>query len=333
MTIKCIDMIEFRTPVAPLKGHETLISHDRAVVMLGSCFSDNVGHALQRDMLDCDVNPFGTLYNPASIAGGLLDLLYGRSYTLQDLFQHEGVWHSFAHHSAFSGTDPEEVLGRINRRLRECAESLSRASVLVVTFGTAWIFREKASNKVVANCHKLHPDTFTREMLTVTSIAGLWKKMLREVAARYPDLKVIFTVSPIRHLADGAHGNQLSKSTLLLAVDKLCAEFPNIALYFPAYEIMMDDLRDYRFYAADMVHPSDVAVKYIYDVFKHSFMDEATMSRAKELAKVTAKLSHRPLTQDADTLSRIKAENDRMVQELLAKYPFLQRALARLGDF
>ncbi len=326
-------MIDFRTPVAPLKGYESLISHERPVVMLGSCFSDNIGGSLRQELFDCDVNPFGTLYNPASIAGGLLDLLYGRSYTVDDLFQHEGVWHSFAHHSAFSGTDPEEVLTRINDRLQECTEALRSASVLIVTFGTAWIFREKASNKVVANCHKLHPDTFTREMLSVTSVVGLWKKMLREVTARYPGMKVMFTVSPIRHLADGAHGNQLSKSTLLLAVDKLCAEFPETALYFPSYEIMMDDLRDYRFYAADMTHPSEMAIKYIYDIFKRSFMDDKTVALTKEFAKVTAKLSHRPMTRDVAVLGRVKAENDKMVKDVIQKYPFAEKTLMHMYNF
>lgn len=326
-------MIEFRTPVSPVKGFKSLISHHRPIVMLGSCFSDNVGNALRRELFDCDVNPFGTLYNPASIAGGLLDLLYGRRYCMSDLFEHEGVWHSFSHHSAFSGTDPEKVLSRINSRLDECTASLRTASVLVVTFGTAWIFREKAGNKVVANCHKLHPDSFTREMLSVTAIVGLWKKMLREVTARYPHLKVMFTVSPIRHLADGAHGNQLSKSTLLLAVDKICSEFPDTALYFPAYEILMDDLRDYRFYAQDMVHPSEVAVKYVYDIFKQSFMDSSTIALAKELGKVTARLSHRPLTQDSDALKRVREENDMLVRDVVDKYPFVEKTLCGFYDY
>ncbi|WP_295728258.1 GSCFA domain-containing protein [uncultured Muribaculum sp.] len=286
---------EFRTIVQPLKDCQGLVTHEKPVMLLGSCFTDNIGACLLRGGFRASVNPCGTLYNPASIASSLLDILYERPYTRDDLFQHEGLWHSWNHHSRFSGTDPDAVVEHINQAQAEASSILAQASTLFVTFGTSWIFRLTEEGRVVANCHKKPASLFQREMLNVQKVYGLWKKMLRELQARYPELKTVFTVSPIRHLADGAHGNQVSKSTLLLAIDQLTAEFKDTSLYFPAYEIMMDDLRDYRFYAADMLHPSPVAVGYIYDIFCQSFMTSDTVMKALRSERQARREAHRPL--------------------------------------
>lgn len=313
--------MEFRTPVAPLKELEGIISHDRPVVMVGSCFTDNIGARLRDELYDCVVNPWGTLYNPASMAAAMLDLIYGRDYTLDELWERDGLWHSYSHHSRFSGTDPDKVLAGMNASLADARRAIDRASALVVTFGTAWIFRLKEGNRVVANCHKQPASTFNREMLNVTQTAGLWKKIVREINARFPDLKIIFTVSPIRHLADGAHSNALSKATLLLAVDHIVRDNPSTALYFPSYEIMLDDLRDYRFYAPDMVHPSEVAVDYIYDIFKRSFTTAADRQLAAECASLMKRLRHRPLA--GPLPEAFIAETDRLRDNLLTRHPAL----------
>lgn len=320
--------MDFRTTVKPLEGLSGTVSHDRPIVMMGSCFTDNIGARMQGELYDCVVNPCGTLYNPASIASSILDLLYDRDFTADELFQHEGVWRSYSHHSRFSGVDRDEVLRMMNESAAEARNALQRASALIITFGTAWIFRLKEGNRVVANCHKQPASLFNREMLNSTQILGLWKKILREITARYPDLKVIFTVSPIRHLSDGAHGNQVSKSTLLLAVDRLVAENAATALYFPSYEIMLDDLRDYRFYAADMMHPSDVAVDYIYDIFRRSFVSEADMRLGAECARLVKRLRHRSLSGVAD--NEFERATAAMRADLLSRCPALQPALDRL---
>lgn len=313
--------MDFRTIIPPLKGHQGLVGYSHSTVMLGSCFTDNVGMRLQNAMFDCNSNPCGTLYNPASIASTLLDILYERPYNEDDLIEYNELWHSFSHHSKFSGNDKAEVVRRINEATNGAIKSLSNASVLIITFGTAWIYRLKEGNGVVANCHKMPASTFNREMLSPTQIYGLWKKMLRELSARYPELKVIFTVSPIRHLSDGAHANQLSKATLLEAVDRLVDEFPNQAIYFPAYEIMMDDLRDYRFYAADMVHPSEVAVDYIYDNFCRSFMTDDTIATSKLCEGLTRRLNHR-------NLHGTTPDRESIIASYLEKYPALASIVA-----
>lgn len=320
--------MEFRTVVRPLEGMTGIVSHSKPVVMMGSCFTDNIGARLQGELYDCVINPCGTLYNPASIAGAMLDLLYDRDFTADELFEHEGVWRSYSHHSRFSGVDRDKVLEMMNTSAAEARQALKNASVLIVTFGTAWIYRLKDGNRVVANCHKQPAALFNREMLNVTQIVGLWKKILREIVARYPDLKVVFTVSPIRHLADGAHGNQVSKSTLLLAVDRLVGENPSCSLYFPSYEIMLDDLRDYRFYAADMVHPSDVAVDYIYDIFRQSFISADDMRLGAECARLVKRLRHRRLTEAVD--SDFVRSTESMRDSLLSRHPYLEPALNRI---
>lgn len=324
-------MQEFRTIVKPLTGHKGLVNHSRPVVMLGSCFSENIGAKLQENLFDCIVNPMGTLYNPASMAVAMFDLLYERQYTPDELFEHDGLWHSWSHHSRFSGPDRDKVVEQMNQSATEARRMLAEASVLIVTFGTSYIFRLKEGRNVVANCHKMPPAMFDREFLSSSMTTGLWKKILRELSARFPELKVIFTVSPIRHLADGAHGNILSKSALLAAIDKLVNENPGQALYFPSYEIMLDDLRDYRFYAPDMVHPSPVAVDYIFDNFCESFMTAEDITLNKECRNLTGRLQHRPINPQSESAKRFSAETDAMAGRLASINPTIQAAIDRLS--
>lgn len=340
--------MDFRTVIKPTPA-TVRIDHSSGVVMLGSCFSDNIGRRLLDGLFDVDVNPMGTLYNPASIASALDDIMARREFAAADLFEHDGRWHSFAHHSRFSGTDPEKVLRGINSRLRTAHDNLRRAGVLIVTLGTAWIFTLRATGRVVSNCHKLPSAMFIRSRMSVDDIVKLWQPLLSRLRVFNPSLQVIFTVSPIRHLADGAHGNQLSKATLLLAVDRLIEEsstvmpsevvcpdgsvllidpVPPMAVeYFPAYEALMDDLRDYRFYAADMTHSSETAVDYVYSLFAESHMSEATRDLATACRKVTRRLAHRPMTDDPAAIERFGQSTRQLVESLSLSHPYLKRAI------
>ena len=273
--------MEFFTPVNPATSIG-LIDHEQQIMLMGSCFSDSIGNRLVAHGFNAMVNPCGTLYNPASIASTLMDIMYRRPFTADDLFEHDGLWHSYAHHSRFSRATLDETLEAVNDATVMAADALEHTSVLIITFGTSWIFRLAGEHRVVANCHRMPPATFSREFLGANAVHGLWKKIVRELLARNPRLHIIFTVSPIRHLVDTAHGNQLSKANLLIAIDRLCADFPDNALYFPSYEIMLDELRDYRFYAADMVHPSDVAADYIYTKFEETYMTPKTRQQAQK---------------------------------------------------
>ncbi|MDE5912073.1 MAG: GSCFA domain-containing protein [Muribaculaceae bacterium] len=278
--------MNFRTALQVPTGTE--ITHRDRLLMLGSCFSTEVGARLLRDGFNTTVNPTGTLYNPMSVAKtiGLLEsctpILPGH------LFENQGLWRSFDHHSSLSDPDRDKALEKINSAITAGHKALQEATHVFVTFGTAWVF-ELPEGGIVCNCHKLPPRNFIRRRVTVNEIVGTWTPILR----RHPDKHFTFTVSPIRHTADGLHGNQLSKSTLLLAVDELCAG--GAAEYFPAYEALIDDLRDYRFYAADMKHPSDVAVDYVYSLFASARFSQSTMTRAAEAARASRRAAHRPL--------------------------------------
>ena len=246
--------------------------YEEPIMLMGSCFAENIGERLSDNQFKTDLNPFGTLYNPASVASALKRLLHPVPFTTTDLFQQDGVYHSFAHHSRFSSTSEADCLEQINNRLNDSATFLTKASRLIITFGTAYVYQLKSSGEVVTNCHKLPEKLFERSMLSVETITEEWQILLQQLWQHNPLLKVLFTVSPIRHWKDGAHGNQLSKATLLLAIDQLQQRFPKQIHYFPAYELMMDELRDYRFYADDMLHPSPLATDYIWERFKESLL-------------------------------------------------------------
>ena len=246
--------------------------------MVGSCFSDEIGAQMQERYLNVTCNPFGTLYNPLSIAKAF-------SLQLSEVnFQfHEGLWHSMAHHGAFSRTTKEEAEQAVRASIETMQKALREASVVIVTFGTAWVY--EMNGAIVGNCHKLPERCFNRRRLSVEEIVEAWKPIL----AQYPDKKWLFTVSPIRHIRDGLHENQISKATLLQAVEYLTAEggltvqrsdseavLQAKPVYFEAFEIMLDELRDYRFYADDLVHPSSLAVNYIWERFVDTFCTNQT---------------------------------------------------------
>lgn len=286
--------MKFRTEIEPLPGHQGDIDHRSVVFTLGSCFADNIGDAMLRDGFDVEVNPLGALYNPASIRHAVEELTEGKSYTPTDFFEHEGKWRSYNFHSIFAKSTPEASAAMVNDTLGRLRSQLPRLTHLVLTLGSARCFALADSGRVVANCHKQHPSTFVVRDLTLDECVGDLTAIIELVRAHAPLLRqVLLTVSPIRHKAYGLHADRISKSTLLLACDEVCRHEP-LALYFPSYEIMMDDLRDYRFYAADMVHPSELAVDYIYDIFSASFYSPATARQAQECRRQWRRGLHRP---------------------------------------
>jgi len=296
-------MPEMTTPVE-VPQWPWKLDFSSGIVSLGSCFADEVGGRLRDSDFRIELNPFGTLYNPASVAEALQRLIDDREIDAGDLVQHEGLYHSWYHHGSFSHTTPEATLAACNGRLHQAHRALREARLLMVTFGSAWVFELAGSGpqppaKIVANCHKLPASRFVRRRLTVEEIVALWQPLLRRLAACCPTVQVLFSVSPIRHKADGAHGNQLSKSTLLLAVDELLAlnATPLPLYYFPSYEIVLDELRDYRFYASDMVHPSPLAVEVVWERFQQASMEPVVRQQAHLNMKKHKQEKHIPLHQ------------------------------------
>lgn len=280
------------TTSVPVPHMPFRIDFATGIVSLGSCFADEIGKRLRDGDFYVELNPFGTLYNPASIATALHRLIDDREITAADLVFQDDLYHSWHHHGSFSRPTPEETLEVCNSRIHQAHQALGNAKLLMVTFGSAWVFEREG--QVVANCHKVPQQEFVRRRMTVDDIVALWRPLLDELHALYPQLIVLFSVSPIRHMADGLHGNQLSKSTLLLAIDELVAHHSSL-VYYPAYELVLDELRDYRYFGPDMCHPSDLAVEIVWEHFQRATMVGAVRQQAQFNRKQHKQERHIPL--------------------------------------
>lgn len=276
-----------------------VLDPDREVMLLGSCFADNITRRMVRCRWDA-VNPFGVLFNPLSIATAVNLAFSSDDETRQSiensLFECDGIRHSWLFDSGMSARDKEVSESRITEALTLFRSRIGKSEALFVTFGTAWCYFLNSTGAVVANCHKQPQSLFTRRRIAIEEIVTVWELLLEKLHEINPALQVIFTVSPVRHLKDGFVENTRSKATLILAVEELCKRF-DFCRYFPAYEIVNDDLRDYRFYAADLAHPSDQAVDYIWEIFQETYLDPAGRQRLKEGEKLTRCSEHRPIIQ------------------------------------
>lgn len=266
-----------------IKKSQWQLTTESKVLLVGSCFTDNIGKKMQQYGLHAECNPTGVLYNPLSI----IQSLSGDMRV--EIIEREGLYHSMSHHSSFSGSNSEQVLRNCLQSLAKLHQSLAQADVVFITFGTAYVYYR--NGQVVANCHKLPEREFTRERLTVEEIVAAWRPIIRS----NQDKHWVFTVSPIRHQRDGMHQNQLSKAVLLLAIEQLQTEFPEQVAYFPAYEIVLDELRDYRFYADDLLHPSQMAVDYIWQRLCDTYISAETLAVLQQNYKVWLRAQHRPL--------------------------------------
>lgn len=284
----------FITPIERPKSL-TEFCHTHTIMLFGSCFAEHIGARLADAKFACDINPFGVLYNPMSIAEALKQIGQGRSYSPDspELVEHNG-WHSLMHHSSFSAPSVNHCIDSINLRLNRATENWEKTDRLILTFGSAYVYHYNATGCIVGNCHKIPEREFTRRRLTCDEIVDAYESLIQSWISERPSLKILFTVSPIRHQKDGFHANQLSKAVLLLAVDALVKRFPAHCFYFPAYEIMMDELRDYRFYNDDMLHPTPLAINYIWERFKSYYLSKQTQKTLQEWEVIQKALNHRP---------------------------------------
>lgn len=314
--------LSFTTPVVWADGLP-LLYQGQPMLLMGSCFASEMGVRLQRAKFDCDLNPYGVLYNPLSLAEALCEMLDGRLYTAGDLFCHEGLWQSWMHHSDFSGPSAAEVVQHINQRLAVAHQRIPRLQRVVLTMGSAYVYRLADSGRVVGNCHKMPERHFHRERLTVEAVVAALSAAIERLFAINPEVKVLLTVSPIRHLRDGLHENQLSKSTLLLAADELCRQYPRQLFYLPIYEVMMDELRDYRFYADDLVHPSSLALDYIWNMLIDKCFTDEARAILQECEAISKALNHRPLHPGSEGYKRFLEQTLLKIERLNGKFPNL----------
>jgi hypothetical protein len=286
--------MNFRTPIT-VDPSQLKITYNDKVIFIGSCFAASMGEQMQMFKMPVMINPAGTVYNPVSVQNTLENLISGKITTRDDLYYHEGTWLSFFHYTDFSSEDPELLIDKINDRTLKAREFLRKSRYLFITLGTARIYRLKNTGVIVSNCHKVPSAQFETELLTVNDIVDQWKSLLTRLSDFNTELKVVLTVSPVRHWKDGAHGNQVSKSVLFLAIEELLKN-KSISRYFPAYELLMDDLRDYRFYSDDMLHPSSSAIEYIWEKFSGAYFDNETVNLQNKILKIVRACDHRFIT-------------------------------------
>lgn len=277
------------------------ITYNNGTMFIGSCFASSIGEKLLSGKLPVIINPAGSVYNPVSVCNTLDSIVSGRKFTEDDLYNNKGTWLSFSHYTDFSSDNPSVVLDRINAVSAEAFAFLKNCRHLFITLGTARVYRLKSTGKIVSNCHKIPADFFTSELLTVDTIVNLWKEQIKKLKTFNPHLKTVFTVSPVRHWKDGAHGNQVSKSVLFLSIEDLLKYDADID-YFPAYELLMDDLRDYRYYADDMLHPSPLAVNYIWKAFSETYLEEKSFDIYNKVERITKALNHRLKSDSGDKI-------------------------------
>ncbi|MCD7974172.1 MAG: GSCFA domain-containing protein [Candidatus Azobacteroides sp.] len=311
--------MEFRT-VVKIDPAPFSISHKDRIIMCGSCFVENIGNKLMENKFPVSVNPFGILYNPSSIASSLRYLAEGKVFNKEELFFHEGLFHSFSHHSRFSAATEEECLQHINGTVKDI--HISETDYLILTFGTSYVYELKSSSQVVSNCHKLPEKLFNRRRLEVEEIVRTYQELIEALLRLNPELKIILSVSPIRHWKDGAHENQLSKSILLLSVDKLRKYFSQV-FYFPSYEIVLDELRDYRFYTHDMNHIAAPAIDYIWERFQETFFNKETKSVLQKWQKVKQALQHKPFQPHSPQYKAFIDKHTEYLLSLKKEYPYL----------
>ena len=314
--------MEFRTTIHPREG-EHFMRHSDKMMLMGSCFSDSIGARLKDAMVDVGVNPFGTIFNPLSIASSVHKLIDGETIAGIDLFLSNGVWNSYDFHSRFSMANKDAALQRMNDSIATAHEHLKQCQTLVLTLGTAVVYRRRDTGEVVNNCHKVPQHEFTRRLASVDEITEALTSMLTHLHEFNPELRVLFTVSPIRHIADGLEMNSLSKAVLRVAINNVVRANKEWVRYFPAYEIVIDDLRDYRFYNADMVHPSEVAIEYIWQTFQATYFDDRSTQAIARCERVSKRLKHRPMSNNPDVVARFNADTQAVIANLKKEYPYI----------
>jgi hypothetical protein len=306
-----------------LPAYPFQLDHGTAMLMMGSCFAEEIGRFLERYLFPVCINPFGVTYNPLSLLHGLKALTGKEAYAEADLDQHNGLWFSFDHYTKFSHPDREKALEGINLKFLEAKDFLARTSVLMITWGTAWVYRHGSTQRVVNNCHKIPAKEFTRMRLSSRQVIEAYEPMLDSLISQSPDIRILFTVSPVRHWKDGAHGNQLSKAVLLLAVESLRQSFPDHCYYFPSYEIVMDELRDYRYYANDMVHTNELATRYIWEKFSQVLIHQQSLDIIHDLEPLLRMRAHRPIRPEGPLHAQVVLRMKELRTKLNQKYPRL----------
>jgi len=318
--------MQFRTKI-PIPQSDFKIDYNSKIVSLGSCFAENMAEKLDYFKFANTCNPFGIIFNPVSIEKMMYRIVNQIYYTEEDIFFHNERWHCYEVHSDCSNSNKEEFLENLNAVLKTSLTQLFQASHIIITYGTSWVYRNLESDTIVANCHKVPQAAFSKEILSVETIEKSIQNTIEFIQKINPNLNYIFTVSPVRHLKDGFVENQLSKAHLISAIYQILeSAICNLqsAIYFPSYEIMMDELRDYRFYAEDMIHPNQIAIDYIWEQFFQTQITSAIYPIMEEVCSIQKGLQHRPFNPNSDQHKKFLYSLNQKIAFLKGKIPHLQ---------
>jgi hypothetical protein len=317
--------MNFRTQI-PIPKSNHPIDYNSKIVSLGSCFAENMGDKFQYFKFQNTINPFGIIFNPVSIEKIIHKAINGIVFTENDIFFHNERWHCFDVHSDLSNSNKEELLSSLNAIIKSTKHQLEEASHVIITYGTSWVYRNIESNEIVANCHKVPQKQFKKELLSVEEIRKSIANTLKLIHSVNPNCNIIFTVSPVRHIKDGFVENQVSKANLISALYTVLQVSPLGAkgAYFPSYEIMMDELRDYRFYAEDMLHPNQVAIDYIWKRFRETTISEIAFSVMDEVENIQKSLSHKPFNPTSISHLKFESKVTEKITKLENQYSFMK---------
>ena len=313
--------MDFRTIVPISKATES-ITYYTSIVSLGSCFAVNMAQKFAYYTFPITVNPFGVLFHPLAIENILQHTIENSRYTAEDFFLHNELWHSFDFHSDMSQPSLKEAIQLANSQQIQLQQALQEASFCFITLGTAWVYIYNSIDTIVANCHKLPAQHFSKRLLSIEEITESLSHIITLLKQFNPLITVVFTISPIRHIKDGFFENQVSKSQLFAALYPLITD--NKSLYFPAYELLLDELRDYRFYANDMVHPSEMAINYIWERLVTTYIETATQADMKQVDSIQKGLSHRPFNPETESYQQFLAQLQQKMEAFTMKYPHIR---------
>lgn len=314
--------MQFSTPV-PIQKSNDQIDHNSKIVSLGSCFAVNIGEKFDYFKFQNTINPFGILFHPLALHKIILKAIHQEKFAAEDIFFHNERWHSFDVHSDLSSPDKVSFLDSLNSKLDLLHNCLLESSHVAITLGTSWVYRKIETDEIVANCHKVPQAAFKKELLSVEDIKKSLEEIVEAVLILNPKAKIIFTISPVRHIKDGFVENQWSKANLISAVHQFKNQKSGIINYFPSYEIMMDELRDYRFYAEDMIHPSQTAIDYIWKRFAETWISEEAISTMQEIDSIQKSLNHRPFNPNSEQHQNFLENLQNRIQMIQSQFSFI----------
>jgi len=314
--------MNFRTQISLKKQSRDLIDYSSKILLLGSCFSENIGNKLAYYKFQTNQNPFGISFHPKAIENIITNAINEKEYVAEDLIFQNERWHNFDAHSCLSNTDKQQLLKNLNSAILATNKNLNEASHLIITLGTSWVYRFIENDKIVANCHKIPQKKFLKELLSVDEIIESLSKIIALLKSINKNIQIIFTVSPVRHLKDGFVENTQSKGHLITAIHNVINDRENTH-YFPAYEIMMDELRDYRFYEEDMIHPSKTAINYIWERFVATWFSENSETTMKQVAVIQKGISHRPFNENSEDHQKFLQNLEIKKEKLQTQFSFI----------